>query len=104
MTDDDDFDVQLAAQFAGEEELPDAGFSAALLARLEQHHRRRQHMLSIVAVMTVICVAIAFAWLPASAVTLIATPANAIAVLVLAAACSVIWIATEPGIDVRRLR
>lgn len=104
MTDDDDFDDRLAAQFAGDDELPDAGFSAAIVARIERHHRRRRQTLVAAAVVAALGAVTASAWIPAAALAGAVTPGNAIAALVLAAACSMIWIATEPAVDLRRLR
>ena len=41
MNDEHDWDDQLVSRFA-EDDVPDGGFSAAIVARLEWHRRRRR--------------------------------------------------------------
>ena len=104
MTDEEQVDDRMAAQFAGDEELPDDGFSGAVVARIHLHRRRRRRILSVAMSATAVGIAVAMAWMPGLAeVAQVITPVNAIAILVLAAACSLIWIATEPTLDIRLL-
>jgi ferric-dicitrate binding protein FerR (iron transport regulator) len=104
VTDDDyDFDDQLTARF-GNDDLPDDGFSARVVTRLERHRRRRQWIAAGLCAAALLPVLGALLWLPGPVMTAdVVTPINVAATLILATVCSVIWIATEASVDLREL-
>src|SRR5687767_4380655 len=100
MIPDDELDAYLISSLH-EPALEDRGFSVAVSERLTRHRRRRRAILAGVAAIATTGVAAVMAWspLPVFASPLL-TPETVVAALILAAVCSLVWIATEPAISV----
>jgi hypothetical protein len=90
--DDERLDAFLAGQLA-DTPIPDRGFAAAVGQRVQKHRRLRRAVLGVVGgVATVLASALTVsADLPAP----MGTPSMIVSLMVLTAACGLIWIATE---------
>jgi hypothetical protein len=94
MTPNEDFDADRAAAFA-EPDLPDAGFTSALMSRLARERRRRR---SVIGAASVVGSAGVFgSWFSAPAWLFIAdlSPASLAATLTLTGLCAIVWVVTE---------
>lgn len=95
MKPDADFDAYLASQL-GEAALPDQGFTCAIKARMKRRRRHRRFALACATAVASVLAPVTAYRLPGpifSSHTI--TPECVVAVLVLFAACSFVWIGTE---------
>jgi len=92
---DAEFDAYLARRLE-EPELPDEGFTCAVTAGLAGLRRRRRWALAGAVAASSVSAAIGILLAPAPPLALPdVSPAGVVATLLLAAACSLVWIATE---------
>jgi hypothetical protein len=95
MTPDDEFDAYLTAQLE-EAALSDHEFSRGVVARMAAHRRRRRLALGGAGVVASIVAAVVLLLSPASVTAVPAmTPEGIVAMLLLVALCSLVWIGTE---------
>lgn len=80
-----------------EEVLPDRGFSDGVLGRLRRHRQARRLTLAAVAAVATAGSLLAAAVSPAGARMPDVSVGDLVATLILAAACSLVWLATEAG-------
>lgn len=92
---DAEFDAYLARRLE-DAELPDDGFTHAVIARMARLRRRRRCALASAVAVSSVAAAIGALLAPAPRLSLPdLTPAGVVATLLLAGACSLVWIATE---------
>lgn len=95
MKPDDEVAAYLARQL-DEPELPDQGFTLAVIARLTKHRRRRRVAFSAAMALAGLIAALVLSPSPGPAVPApVATPIDLAALLILTAACGWVWLGTE---------